>query len=310
MKTARCVLFFVALCLPRLLAAQGCSDAGICTAPGQTDAPADGATDSLRRNVIRVTGSWGLGEQGVSVFQVVPEAEFMLVKNIRFQVKAPYSYATGNLGTAQGMGDITAGFSWTKNIRKNTMLRFSVLTKLATGKTDRSMNLLPLPMPYQPGLGTTDLIGAVAFNYKTWQFSGAYQHVLRHTNSNAFLHNAWPLNEEAMLYFESARLRRGNDVLLRAAKNFTRNRFTFSPGMLLLYRLQEDEVNGVAVKGADGITLNATASFIYRMRDNSSLTLLAGSPLVVREARPDGLTRALVLNITYSYPFHIKKQQP
>lgn len=190
------------------------------------------------------------------------------------------------------------------------MLRFSVLTKAPTGKTDRSAGLLPLPMPYQPGLGTNDLIGAIAFNYKTWQFSGAYQHVLRHTNRNMFLHNTWPGNELAMPYFESARLRRGNDVLLRIAKNFTRNRFTASPGMLLLYRLQEDEVNGTAVKGADGITLNATATFSYLMPNAAAISLLAGSPLVVREARPDGLTRALVINLTYSYPFNIKKQKP
>jgi hypothetical protein len=310
MKATTYILLLLLPFLPVKLAAQGCSDAGICTAPGQTDVAADGAADTLRRNMLGVTASWGLGEQAVSVFQVIPEAEFFLGANIRFQVKVPYSYATGNLGKAQGIGDITAGFSWTKSIRKNALLRFSVLTKLPAGKTNRGSYLLPLPMPYQPGLGTTDLIGAVAFNYKTWSFSGAYQHVLRHANNNMFLHNAWPLNEDAMLYFESARLKRGNDVLLRAAKNFTRNRFTITPGMLLLYRLQEDEVNGAAVKGADGITVNATARFMYRMPGNSSFALLAGSPLVVRDVRPDGLTRALVINITYIYPFHLKQQQP
>lgn len=310
MKAFTYLLLLILAALPVKLAAQGCSDAGICTSPGQTDVPAEDSADSLRRNMLGVTASWGLGEQAVAVFQVIPEAEFFLGANIRFQLKVPYSYATGNLGKAQGIGDIITGFSWTKAIRKNALLRFSVLTKLPAGKTDRSSGLLPLPMPYQPGLGTTDLIGAVAYNYKSWSFSGAYQHVLRHANNNAFLHNAWPLNEDAMLYFESARLKRGNDVLLRAAKNFTRNRFTITPGMLLLYRLQEDEVNGASVNGAGGITLNATASIMCRMPGNSSLALLAGSPLVVRDVRPDGLTRALVLNLTYNYPFHIKKQKP
>lgn len=310
MKTVTYILLLLLPAVHAKLAAQGCSDAGICTAPGPQDATDQTSADSLRNNIFRVTAGWGLGEQAVSVFQLVPEAEFLLLKNIRFQVKVPYMYATGSLGQSQGISDITAGFSWSTMPGKNTLFRFSLLSKIATGKTDLNSNGLPLPMPYQPGLGTTDLIGALALHHKTWLFSAAYQHVLHHANRNAFLHSAWPVNEAAMQYFESATLRRGNDILLRAGKNFTRNRFTVSPGLLFLYRLQADKVNGVAVKGADGSTINATATFIYRMPNASAITLLAGTPLVVREARPDGLTRALVLNITYSYPFHLKKQQP
>lgn len=298
------------LLLPGVLRAQGCSDAGICTAPGHNDAATEGAavSDSTRRHVIRLTGSWGLGEQAVSVFQLIPEAEISLVKNVRIQVKVPYSYATGNLGDAQGPGDISAGLVWIKPIRKTTSLRISLLGKLAAGRSDRSNRMLPLPMPYQPGLGTNDLAGAVSLHYKTWLFAAAYQHVLVHRNTNAFLHSAWS-GDKAPAYFESARLRRGNDAMLRAAKNFTRNRFTFSPGLLLLYRLQEDEVNGAAVKGSDGMTLNAAVSLIYRMPGASALSLLAGTPLLVREVRPDGLTRALVVNLTYSYSFTAKNKK-
>lgn len=308
MKTGRCILFFVLFCFSGQLAAQGCSDAGICTAPAQPGT--EGATDSLRQHLVKLTGSWGIGEQGVSVFQVVPEAELSIAKNWRALFKVPFCYTAGNLGKASGTGDITAGFAWIRKINANAALRFSLLGKLATGKTNRlSDALLPLPMPYQPGLGTHDLVGAVSFHYKSWLFSGAYQQVITNNNSNAFLHSSWNSSPEALLYFESAALRRGNDAMLRAEKTFTWNTFRFSPGMLAIYRLQQDDVNGGAVVGSDGLTLNVTATGSYRMKNQSVLTLVAGKPVIVREMRPDGLTRALVLNLTFTYPFVLTKKQ-
>ena len=59
----------------------------------------------------------------------------------------------------------------------------------------------------------------------------------------------------------------------------------------------------MAVEGSDGLTLNLTIDARYRLNDAWTLELAYGSPMVVRDERPDGLTRSLVLNLALAYRF-------
>ena len=85
-----------------------------------------------------------------------------------------------------------------------------------------------------------------------------------------------------------------------------------APGLLGIYRLTEDEITDdtgtqVAVEGSDGLTMNITATAAYAVSNRFGLQLMFGAPAVVRDVRPDGLTRSLVLNLGFRYNFNFSK---
>ena len=59
----------------------------------------------------------------------------------------------------------------------------------------------------------------------------------------------------------------------------------------------------VDIAGSEGLTLNFTADVRYRMNDAWSIEVSYGSPLVVRQVRPDGLTRSMVLAVGLRFLF-------
>ncbi len=81
------------------------------------------------------------------------------------------------------------------------------------------------------------------------------------------------------------------------------------PGLLAIYHLYEDSYENVAngsvefIPNSQGLTLNATAQLSYDISDHIKLTLTGGSPLVVREYRPAGLTRHFVVRGGATYQF-------
>jgi hypothetical protein len=130
--------------------------------------------------------------------------------------------------------------------------------------------------------------------------------VLSQRNRNGFTHLAWAFDAAATAYFESAGLERRDDAVVRTEKSFLFGKLRFTPGLLAIYHTGEDRIDTgdgmqVAVPGSDGITLNVTAALRYALSGRSALVLQGGSPVVVRDARPDGLTRALALNLLFTY---------
>ncbi len=57
------------------------------------------------------------------------------------------------------------------------------------------------------------------------------------------------------------------------------------------------------IDGSQGLTLNGNAFFDYEINKKNALQLNVGAPFVVRDARPDGLTRGLVINFEYRIKF-------
>lgn len=57
------------------------------------------------------------------------------------------------------------------------------------------------------------------------------------------------------------------------------------------------------IDGSNGLTLNVNAYADFVIGNNGMLQLNFGMPLVVREARPDGLTRSLIVNLEYALRF-------
>jgi len=322
------ILLFTVLLINQCTHAQGCSDAGVCTAGpmGQLAATSDSTGANEPRHFARLQYSYAIGEQGVVIMQLVPEIGIGLSERFGLQLKVPYVSASGNLGENSGVGDMVTTLSYSF-IKKNEQ-NLTVITglRLPTGQfkprtiegAPMGPDSRPLPMPYQVGLGTTDLLLGAQYRHRRWTGTLGYQHVLNQDNQSVFTHSAWGNDPEAKKYFESFALERANDAVVRIQYAFPIKRLTLQPGLLGIYhlgldsRLEEQEGSSIwyplplvraEIAGSDGLTLNLTADARYKLNDAWALEASFGSPVIVREVRPDGLTRSMVMNVGVRFAF-------
>lgn len=299
------ILFFVFTLILRDSKSQGCSDAGFCSVG---TLQSEQFNQTALKNNFKFTATYGQGEQGTTVFQTIPEFEFSFFKNNSLQLKVPFVFINGNLGKHNGIGDVV--LATTQTLWKSEKIKFNITvgTKIATGKSDVTTNNLPLPMPYQTSLGTTDIILGTSLQYKKWTFGVGVQCVVINKNENRFLHSAYTSNIDSKKYFESNFLERGNDALARFEKNFKLKKTTLSAGLVGIYHLQESSLvdnsgRRIAVKNSDGLTLNITGKAQYNFSKYIGINLSLGFPIIVRKVRPDGLTRHFVVATAFNYNF-------
>jgi hypothetical protein len=315
----RTLLPFLAFFPSAFASAQGCSDAGACTAGplGQIPNASDSSAIVEPRHYARTLVSYAVGEQGVTIVQVQPELSIGLTSRLSAQLKVPYVSTSGNLGGNSGIGDLVLTLSQAVIKERERELSGVLGLRLPTGSTaqvriDQAVfgpSSHPLPMPYQTGLGTTDLLLGVQYRIRRLTLTGAYQHVLKHDNQNVFLHQFWLDRPEARGYFESYALERADDAVLRVQYALPIQRLTLQPGALAIYHVGQDVslvncVPGIydpqalkreSVKGSEGLTLNLTADARFKLSEHWSVEAMFGTPVVTREARPDGLTRRYVM---------------
>lgn len=261
----------------------------------------------------RLTFSYGAGEQGVTVVQMVPEIGIGITDRIGVQLKVPYLTVSGNLGSNSGVGDPTLTASYAAIKEHHRRLDVLIGSKVNANKAAaRSDDDLSLPMPYQTSLGTTDLLAGVNYRWNRWAAALAYQHVLVNNNENGFTHLNRMDDMEAQGYFESAFLDRADDAVARLQYAIPVGRsLIVQPGALAIVHMDRDvitvqQMTGFerrVVEGSEGLTLNLTIDARWAFSDRWALELAYGSPLVVRDARPDGLTRSMVLNAGLRYSF-------
>lgn len=302
--------------------AQGCSDAGVCTAGpiGQPALVPDSAQGEAKRHYARLQFSYAIGERGVVIMQVVPELSIGITDRLAIQAKLPYVMADGDLGRNSGVGDLVATASY--RIIKQDPVDLTAIAgmRLPTGrfspesfeKATYGPASHPLPMPYQVGLGTTDLLLGLQYRYERISAAIAYQHVLKQDNQSTFLHRYWVDVPAAASYFESFALERADDAVLRLQYAFPIGRVLLQPGLLGILHMGKDsrlEDTGDAslvhyqplerreIEGSEGLTLNLTADARYKINETWMLEASYGSPLITRSVRPDGLTRSMVLNL-------------
>ncbi len=311
MKKSISLIFLLMLISTLKAKSQGCSDAGFCTMGSLSHS---GKNDSLKLNSAKVIFSYGIGEQGTTIIQTIPEVNFSLVKNNTIQIRLPYLFMHGNLGSNEGIGDwalsLTQSFVKKEKIKLNVTVGIKIASNQSNDLIETAVTneFLPLPMPYQTSLGTNDLVLGTSLEYNRWYFGIGYQHVLENKNKNGFLKIKWSDYADAQKYFESNLLDRGDDALLRIERIFNIKKFSCTAGLIGIYRIQEDKINDfqnevINVNGSDGLTLNLTGSTQYNFSQSFSLNISFGTPLIVREVRPDGLTRKLVLNTSLNYSF-------
>lgn len=305
--------------------AQGCSDAGVCTAGPIGEMPSlldSVGTAEEPRHYARLTFSYAVGERSTTIFQVVPELGIGITDRWGAQLRLPYMSISGDLGSNSGLGDavVTTSYAFIKNDKQrlDAMVGLKAYTTdAAEGERINEMSVRTLPMVYQRSLGTTDLLLGVNYRHGRWSGALAWQHVLTDKNANQFDHiNYAATDAEARAYEETLFLRRADDLVVRLQYAQRFGKLTVQPGLLAIQHLGTDtrldagSVNWVTqslprvdIEGSDGLTLNLTADARYKLSDTWALEASFGSPLVTREARPDGLTRALVANMGLRFAF-------
>lgn len=278
--------------------AQGCSDAGFCTigslrAYGTTNEP--GQRISLLLPV-------GVGDEEVVVFTPGLQYDNQFTPNWALQAKVTGNVASGNLGTASGLGDVIVSATYTFPTEGTWQTSVTLGSKVLLNFSNLKENGLSLPLQYQSSLGTVDLISGVSLTNGVWQFSAGWQQPLTGTNGNQFLPIYWA-SLEADKYAPGNDFNRKGDLLLRVARQFNSDkRVSVNAGLLGIYHLGEDTYidanissKPIAIAGSAGLTLNVTATAFWKVSEKWSIGLQGGIPLVVREVRPDGLTRSFVL---------------
>ncbi|MBS1664610.1 MAG: hypothetical protein JST68_26430 [Bacteroidetes bacterium] len=298
--------FFILICTGA--GAQGCSDAGFCTIGNlrQLHQAADSSHQRLGLNL-----AVGVGDEGVFVFTPALRYEYSFDRRWSVEAKLTGNYASGSLGNAAGLGDLFLSGTYVFNPGSEWKWSGTLGGKLPFNRSDLKEDGKPLPMQYQSSLGTFDLIAGVSVNSERWQFSAGYQQPLTGTNRNGFLPVFWMGNADAAKYAATADFKRKPDVLLRGFYQLVNGgRLQLGGGLLGIYHIGRDtyvdankSAGRISIQGSDGLTLNLTGTVRWVLTNRLVAGITGGAPLVVRDVRPDGLTRSFVLAPEFTWRF-------
>ncbi len=284
--------------------AQGCSDAGICTA-GALHSEAGGQT---YKSSVQLYAIYAIGDGGTSIFTPQVDINIKVAKQGGIQLRLPYTFTSGNLGSTNGLGDIMIAYTNRLYAKDSFALYGTIGGRFATNTANLSNDTgRALPMPYQTSLGTNDLLLGLSARYKKWNFVVGFQQPLSQNNENGFIPEQLSSNDSN--YFISNQLRRKADIALRVERRFAYKKLKWAIGVLPIYHIANDEVEAplteqrVEVENSAGLTFNFVMSGKYTLRKNLLFNASLGFPLLVRENRPDGLTRGFVFSPSLQWIF-------
>ena len=280
---------------------QGCSDAGICSVNhGFT------TEEKAFKNHIEIATIFGAGESDVLYFS--PYVSYTKRFNDRFSLssKVTFSTAHGSFGTRSQFGDAFLIGNYTFKEKNNKQWSTLAGLKFPFTASNLKINGYSLPLDYQSSLGTVDLFLGTNLRYKKWDFNAAIQIPVFNLNKNSYFKEYGGTDD-----FPSTNLfERKPDGLLRATYSIKtpNKKFTFKPNVLFIYHLGEDSYENIFgqrenINGSDGLTILGNLITLYNLSKQSSLELSLATPFVVRDVRPDGLTRSFVLGLQYQYSF-------
>jgi hypothetical protein len=291
------------------LDAQGCSDAGVCTIHSIKNNAEGHESKEGSKNDLSVGFGYGIGERSTNNYTLYAEYTRTLSGRSSVTAKLNYAAISGELANTSGPGDIFLSFNHAFDIKRKWQKSFVVGVKLPFDGADIVENGIHLPMSYQTSLGTIDLVLALNYTRKNFGATLALQQPLKARNENKFLASDYPNEPLAPLYWPSNAFERKGDLVGRVSYNFkTDKRFSIRPSLLGIYHLGNDTYedankNRRAIFNSNGLTLNGNVFFDYRLKNGSGFELSLGAPFVVREQRPDGLTRKFVATLEYQFSF-------
>ncbi len=281
---------------------QGCSDAGFCTMHGLEPNSEDDTTS--RDNQLALGVSNGRADYDIAVWNISLEYSRHISKEVNLAAKLSYAYLNGPLAQPSNLADVYVGGSYKAS--DDALITLGLKLPLHDGNAMN--NELPLPMDYQPGLGTTDIIAAIAYDIAGTQVTIAVQQPLSQ-NSNTFLATAYPADSEFRQFQSTNAYTRKGDVLLRVSYPIhITDELVLTPSLLPIYHIANDTFTDTSgakrtIDGSQGLTLNGTVVANYTLDETNALLLSFGMPFATRTARPDGLARGYVAAMEYRIAF-------
>jgi hypothetical protein len=289
------IITILIVCISSFAYSQGCSDAGICT----VDNMKYQENDSLvYKNAVKVGFNYGLSYENINVLGSYLAYSRKISDKVDVGARLIYFNQFNEDASSAAISDAII----TSNFKLANDLKGTIGFKIPFTDGNLKENGAALPMDFQPSLGTFDLILGVSKKINKFNFVLGYQQPLTQNENEFFA----PLNSK---FSSTNKFKRAGDLLFRAVYNYQiSERFVFSPSLLPIYHIAEDKYTDLSnvernIKGSDGLTLNANLYFNYRLDKKQSLEFSLGGPLVVRDVRPDGLTRGFVANLEYKISF-------
>jgi hypothetical protein len=289
--------------------AQGCSDAGVCTLHSiknnaEGHEPKDG-----KKNDLSFGFAYGIGERSTNNYTGYLEYTRSINQRTSVTGKLGYSFINGELANTNGLTDFFLSLNHAFDVNKKWQKSFVVGLKLPFDGADIVENGIHLPMPYQTSLGTTDLVLAINYNRKSFGATLALQQPLKAINENKFLPGDYPDEPLTLNYWPTNEFERKADVVGRVSYSVkTGEHLSIRPSLLGIYHLANDSYvddakNRRPLYNSLGLTLNGNVFIDYRLKNGSGFELSIGTPFIVRDQRPDGLTRSFVAGLEYQFSF-------
>jgi hypothetical protein len=279
------------------LKSQGCSDAGFCTIPLRPVATG--------KHMLQTELSYLRGEENTNLATLSINYTRQISPQWQWDNKLVMGYVNGQYGTVTNLGDIYSTLRYGINTSGGKKIHLLGGVKLPFNQSNLKISQVSLPMVYQTSLGTYDLIAGAAFGAGKLDMNIALQLPVIQRNRNSFF------KEQAALPgdFPSTNLfRRKADVLWRVAYPLKSKdtKWSINPSVLAIYHLGEDSYENLFgvrenIPGSAGLTLNANVQIGYQISRNKSLQFNLATPFVVRDTRPDGLTRSFVASVAYQF---------
>ncbi|HET9744252.1 MAG TPA: hypothetical protein VFP97_00985 [Chitinophagaceae bacterium] len=302
-------IILVSLVFANKSSSQGCSDAGVCTLHSiRNNAEAHESKDG-KKNDVTIGFAYGKGERSTNNYMGYIEYTRSLSARTSVTARVSYSAIRGELAGTSGPGDLFLSFNHAIDVKKKWQKSFVVGLKLPFDGADITDNGIHLPMPYQTSLGTIDLVLGLNYNRKYFGATLALQQPLKSGNENKFLPGDYPSQPLTLLYWPTNGFDRKGDLVGRASYSFkTGERFSVRPSLLGIYHLANDSYldhnkTRRSIFNSRGLTLNANVFVDYRLKKGNGFELSLGTPIVVRDQRPDGLTRSFVASLEYQFSF-------
>lgn len=296
--------------------AQGCSDAGVCSLDIMNyndDTGQDTNNKSTSNNFIRLGASYGLADYKINVLQNYLEYGYQTT-NFNFNIKTNLMSQIGSEASSFGLGDIILSGQY--RVFDETFFSLGIKAPLnnSNSKYEYNSNNFDLPMDYQTSLGTYDLIVGLSHQIDNWGFFTAYQMPLKQ-NSNGFISNTENANPIFKEFETTNQYERASDLIARISYNYKIDEdLNIIPSILPIYHLQNDKSRKLntavlpfkesfeEIEGSKGLTLNLNVNLNYKLKEDV-VSFNLGFPVLVRKSRPDGLTRAFVSSVDYTYRF-------
>lgn len=308
-KSTGLIALFIFFLSVNELKAQGCSDAGVCTMRSIKDNSGSLKLDKKNKNDLTIGFGYGIGEEATQNYTGYLEYTRRVSSKTSLTGKFNYTSISGELANTSGPGDLFLSINQTLGEKKKWQKSFVLGFKVPLNSSAIMKNGIQLPMPYQTSIGTFDLLMALNYSRKSFGATIALQQPLSSTNKNKFLPGDYPSIPAASNYWPTNEFSRKGDLVGRVSYSLkTGERASIRPSLLGIYHLGDDTyINAAkistAILNSKGLTLNGNIFFDYRLKNGNGFEFGFGAPFIVRDQRPDGLTRSLVISLGYQFGF-------